>query len=172
MNPTSADCLDNWQRSGIDRSSRLSTETLFAPPGYRADCIWVFGIAGTVGLAALLCDYLQSSKTIIVEMHTLFAMVSCLAIGRLLMPAYRSAKTNSRRELYLFVRWVSRRVYVFTYFLAAVRVSLFCHEAMHATTLATSLNESLRARPMDDFQFYVVCCLGPLWLLRALLLNR
>jgi hypothetical protein len=51
-------------------------------------------------------------------------------------------------------------VYILMYGLALARVVLYLYESSQHFV-----------RPMDDFQFYIACCVLPLWFARAAILT-
>ena len=145
---------------GFPASPPVSVRTTpLACSTHERDTIWFAAAAWVIGLAALLCDHLQPARSIIVGMRALFAFAATGAIGLILITGARAAQRASQRELYLFTRLVSRWVYILMYSLALMRVGLYLYESSQHFV-----------RPMDDFQFYVACCVIPLWLVRAVIL--
>jgi hypothetical protein len=127
-------------------------------------------VAWLIGVAALVCDYLQASRPLILGMHTLFGMVVGATICLALIPKACSLRQASRAELYLFTRSVSHWVYIFMYALAIVRVGLNFYEASQPCSLCAAHSGAGSIRSMDDFQFYIACCVVPLWVVRAIVL--
>jgi hypothetical protein len=121
------------------------------------DYILAAATAWLIGLSALLCDHFQPSLPFIIGSHVLFAVATCGAICLVLIGKARALAGTSQPELYLFTRLVSRWVYILMYALALVRVALH-------------LYETSSARSLDDFQFYIACCVVPLWAIRAVVL--
>jgi len=102
-----------------------------------------------VGLVGLLCEHFHMSALIIDSVRTLFAVGTTAATGLVLI-----ANGGHHPDPCQFTRWVTRWVYILMYALALVRVGL-------------SFGET-QVRPLDDFQFYVACCVLPLWAFRLL----
>jgi hypothetical protein len=125
----------------------------------RRDAIWFAAAAWIIGLAALVCDHLHPAWTVIIGMRTLFAFAATTAIGLVLIAGARDLEGADRSQLYLLTRLVSRWVYILMYVLAIVRVGFYLLESSQHFV-----------RPMDDFQFYIACCVAPLWLVRAAVL--
>ena len=123
----------------------------------KRDEFWIAAAVWLIGLAALICDHLQPARPMIIGLRTLFAIASTSAIGLVLITGAREARGMSQSELYLFARVVSRWVYILMYVLALARVGFYLYESSQHS-----------ARPMDDFQFYIACCVIPLWLIRPL----
>ena len=132
--------------------------------------IWVAPTAWIIGLAALLCEHFEASGALVIAMRALFGIATCVAICLVLIPKARAAPTGvSPLELYLFTRRVSRWVYILMYLLATARVSLYTYDvSQHCTRYGPHCLGSVR--PLDDFQFYVACCVVPLWTIRAMVL--
>jgi hypothetical protein len=125
------------------------------------DWIWIAVVACGTGLAALSCDHLQLPGSLPLEARTLFGIVASGAIALVLFEKARHPESITRQELYLWTRLVSRWVYIFMYVLALARVGFFLGESyLHYTV-----------RPLDDFQFYIACCVIPLWVVRAAVLT-
>ena len=127
------------------------------------DWIWIAVVACGIGLAALSCDHFQHPGSLTLEARTLFGIVTSGAIALVLFEKTRHPESITRRELYLWTRLVSRCVYIFMYVLALARVGFFLAESY--------LHGSNTARPLDDFEFYIACCVIPLWAIRALVLT-
>lgn len=123
---------------------------------YKRHCLLAAAAAWVVGLAALLCDHFQPVAPVIIGMHGLFGIAACGAICLALIPAARVS-----------TRLISRWVYSLMYILAIVRVCLYLYES-HPDGLQLALRP---VRPVDDFQFYVCCCVIPLWVVRAAVLS-
>ena len=60
-------------------------------------------------------------------------------------------------------RLISRWVYILMYALAVARVGLYLYEENQLCTYCGAATAVASARPLDDFQFYVACCVLPLW---------
>lgn len=120
----------------------------------------VAGLAMTtwlVGVLALVCDSIHPAQLLITAAHVLFIIVTCSALCLVLIPRALVAPSSSRAELYLFTRSVSRWSYVALYGLALVRFGLY-------------LRLPTRVSSLDDFQFYIAWSVGPLWVIRTLIL--
>ena len=74
-------------------------------------------------------------------------------------------------ELYRFTRLVSRWVYILMYVLAMVRGGLYLFDANNIHLGHGSHHPVTPVRSLNDFQFYVACCIIPLWLVRAVVLT-
>jgi len=122
-----------------------------------------------IGLTAILCDFFQCSEAIIIAGRILFATATCTSLCLALIPLERALAAAHPAQLRLFARLVSRWAYVFIYSLALVRIGLFLWESLHITALWGSPSTSVR--PLDDFLFYIVACIGPLWIIRAAVLS-
>ena len=132
--------------------------------------IWVAPTAWIVGLAALLCEHFQPSGSLVIAMRTLFGIATCAAICLVLISKARALAGMPQLELYLFTRLVSHWVYILMYLLAAARVGLYLYDvSRHCTRNGPGCLGSVR--PLDDFQFYVACCVVPLWMVRAMVLT-
>src|SRR5690349_16653841 len=127
------------------------------------DCIGLAAVAWFVGLIALICDYVQALRPLIISLHVLFGILTCAAICLALIPKARSLADAPQAELYLFTRLVSRWVYILMYGLAIVRVSLNLYAATQHCTLCSAPGATGSVRSLDDFQFYIACCIVPLW---------
>jgi choline-glycine betaine transporter len=103
----------------------------------------------TVGLIGLLCEHFHMPALVIDSARTLFGVGTCTATGLVLV-----ANGSHHPDPYQFTRWVTRWIYILTYMLALVRVALSFGETP--------------VRTLDDFQFYVACCVLPLWAFRVL----
>lgn len=115
----------------------------FALPA-AASATWV------IGLAAMLCDVFQSPEPLIIATRTAFAAATCATLCLALLPRNRQA------------RLVSRWTYILIYSLALVRIALYLYCAGHLNVL----------RPLEDFQFYLIASVVPLWVIRAVVLSR
>jgi hypothetical protein len=137
------------------------------------DAIWTrtAALALATGVAALLCDHFQLSRAAIFDMRALFGLVATASICAVLVEKARSPATTSGADLYLYTRLVSRWVYILMYVLAVVRVGLYLLEADRSYASHTPHHQLPPPRSLDDFQFYVTCCVTPLWLVRALVLT-
>ena len=124
------------------------------------DGIWLAAAAWIIGLASLVCDHLQPVRSVIIGLHALFAFATTGAIALTLITGARDLEGMPQPQLYLFTRLVSRWVYILMYVLAITRVGFYLYESSQHFV-----------RPMDDFQFYVACCVIPLWLVRAVVLS-
>jgi hypothetical protein len=133
---------------------------------------WIAATVWAVGLTALLCDHLEESRPVIVGMRALFGIATSTAISGLLTPAARILTDAPAIELHLFVRWVSRWVYVLLYLLAAARMGFYFYELWQSSTLSAARQVVTPVHPLDDFLFYIVCCVLPLWVARALAIGR
>lgn len=125
------------------------------------DWIWIAVLAGGTGLVALSCDHWQLPGSLPLEARTLFGIVVGGAISLVLFEKIRRPESITRRELYLWTRLVSRWVYIFMYVLALARIGFYLEESYLLNTV----------RPLDDFQFYIACCVIPLWVIRAAVLT-
>ena len=132
--------------------------------------IGIAGAAWSVGLFAVLYDHFRPSAQLLTGVHALFAVVTCGAICRVLIDKARALGRRSPAELYDFTRLVSRWVYVLLYALALLRTVVYLYEAGRYCLICSSGDTVGPARPLDDFQFYVGCCLVSLWSVRALVL--
>lgn len=135
------------------------------------DWIWVAVVAWATGLAALSCDHLQLPGTLGLDMRALFVIVTCGGIAVVLFDKARDPETATPHELYLWTRLVSRWVYILMYLLALARVGFYLEESYQHCATCGVQHALDAARPMDDFQFYVACCVIPLWLVRAVVLS-
>jgi len=135
---------------------------------HRRDSIGIAGAALTIGLAALLGDHFQPIRPVLIGLHALFAVAASGAIGLVLVSRAWLLEGASQPELYDFARLVSRWVYILMYILAIVRISLYLYESSEHCALCVATLQPVR--PIDDFQFYVCCCVIPLWSIRAAVL--
>lgn len=134
---------------------------------HNRDYILAAATAWFIGLSALFCDHLQPSLPLIVGTRALFAIATCGAIWLVLIAKARTLAGLAQVELYQFTRLVSRWVYILLYALAVMRVSLYLYEASRHCSLCKATNTPDSVRSLDDFQFYVICCVAPLWAARA-----
>lgn len=132
---------------------------------------WVAATAWITGLAALLCDHFQSSRQLVIDTHALFGIVVTGAISLTLIAEARALAGADRSELYSACRLVSRWVYILMYALAVVRVGLYLYETNQLCTHCGTAVAAASVRSVDDFQFYIACCVLPLWLVRAVVLT-
>jgi hypothetical protein len=139
-------------------------------PMHNRERIWIAGAAWSVGLFAVLYDHFQPSTQLGIGVHALFAVVTGGAICRVLIDKARALAGESPAQLYEFTRLVSRWVYILLYALALLRVFVYLYEASRYCLICSSRHTVGPARPLDDFQFYVGCCLVSLWSVRALVL--
>jgi hypothetical protein len=114
----------------------------------------------TIGLAAILCDFFQCSEPLIIAARTLFTAATCTAIGLALTPKHRAFTDAHPAQMLLLSRLVSRWTYILLYALALVRIGLYLCEARAPVS------------SLDDFQFYIVACVVPLWVIRTGVLAR
>lgn len=116
--------------------------------------------AWAIGLAAILCDFLQCSEPLIIAARTLFVAATCTAIGLALTPKDRAFANAHPAQMRRLGRLVSRWTYILLYALALVRIALYLCEARAPVS------------SLDDFQFYIVACVVPLWVIRTGVLAR
>jgi hypothetical protein len=135
------------------------------------DWIWIAVVACGIGLAALSCDHLQLPGSLSLEARTLFGIVASGAIALVLFEKTRHPESITRQELYLWTRLVSRWVYIFMYVLALARVGFFLGESYLRCATCVVQHGPNTVRPLDDFQFYIACCVIPLWVVRAAVLT-
>ena len=137
------------------------------------DSTWIgLGAAAWVlGVVSLLCDHFQAARPVIIGMHTLFGVGVSGAIGLVLLAKTRALEGACQAELYLFTRLVSRWVYILMYLLAIVRVGLYFYESGQHCSFCGARGAVRPVRALDDFQFYVSCCVVSLWVLRAAVLS-
>lgn len=126
----------------------------------------VAALAWMLGITSVWCDHLQPGSALDWVLHATFAVGVCAAISAVVLrERHRSAGALSP-DLQLRFRVVSRWVYILMYGLAVLRVCLYLDEALHASAIG-----AMHPRPLDDFQFYIACCVIPLWLARAVALH-
>ena len=130
------------------------------------DRIWAAAAAWLAGVSALLCDHFEASLPFIIGARALFAVAACGTIFLVLMGKARELAGTSQAQLYQFARRVSRWVYILLYGLAITRVSLYLYDVSHCAGCKTA-NAIVPVRSLDDFQFYVICCVASLWVVRA-----
>jgi hypothetical protein len=128
--------------------------------------VWIAATAWSLGLTALLCDHFRSPG-LIVGARSSFGVFATGAIGLTLMRKAR-ALADHPDALSVFMRRFSRWVYVLLYLLALARLGVFFDEKVASTG---SLANQGAARSLDDFQFYIACCVVPLWSFRAIALT-
>jgi hypothetical protein len=133
------------------------------------DWKWVAAMAWFTGLAALLCDHFQPSRQLVIDMRMLFGIVVGGAISLILIARMRALAGAPQPELHLACRLISRWVYILMYALAVARVGLYLYESRPCTPCGAA-SAVAAVRPLDDFQFYVACCVLPLWVVRAVVL--
>jgi len=133
------------------------------------DWIGVAAVVWLIGLGALLCEHFQLPAPLILNVRMLFALVTSCAISAVLIEKARSLAGAPMHELYPWTRLISRWVYILMYALALARVCLHMEEIYQHCTACVGPHGSA-VRPLDDFQFYIACCVIPLWLARALVL--
>jgi hypothetical protein len=132
---------------------------------------WIAALALATGVAALVCEHFQLPRATIFDMRALFGLAAAASITAVLVTRARAATPASESELYLYTRLVSRWVYILMYSLALVRIGLYILEADQSYISPIAHHRIPAPRPLDDFQFYVTCCIAPLWLVRALVLK-
>jgi hypothetical protein len=137
---------------------------------HERDWKWVAATAWITGLAALLCDHFEPSRQLAIDMRMLFGIVVGGAISLTLIARARALTGVPRPELHLACRLLSRWVYILMYTLAVVRVGLYLYEENQLCTHCGAAGAVVAVRPLDDFQFYVACCVLPLWVVRAVVL--
>lgn len=120
--------------------------------------IWTVGLVLSTGLAALFCEHSGLAQ----PLRALFALTTFVCISAVLVTGARRLAEHTPAELYCFTRIVSRGVYILVYVLAIVRFCVYLLDPGHAPSGLST----------DDFQLYVICCITPLWLVRALVLEN
>ncbi len=131
-----------------------------APPHVRRrGLICLAALAFSAGVAALLCEHDWGSQELIQQTHVLFAVASFTAISAALVAGVGETAGHAAPALYLYTRSVSRRLYASVYGLAFVGLCLHLMPTGRAQSL-----------PLEGFQFYIGCCIAPLWLIRACVL--
>jgi hypothetical protein len=134
----------------------------------QASCIWVAGTAWTVGLTALVAEHFHPSQAAIITARTIFGLVSCASLSFVLLQKLRAG--TSELEMYLFIRVMSRWVYILMYALALVRVCLYIYDVNQTCVHCHPGDAMAPIRSIDDIQFYIAFIVGPLWLVRAIVL--
>jgi hypothetical protein len=123
------------------------------------------------GLASVVTDAYQPAQSISVDLRASFGVMAAANITLMLFMGARALAGSPALELCQYTRLVSRWVYILMYLLATVRMSLYLFE-MHHTDAIRSVQQIVSpVRSLDDFQFYIACCVIPLWLVRAIILN-
>ena len=134
------------------------------------DWFGVAAVAWLTGLGALLCEHFQLPPRLILDARMLFAIVTCCAIAAVLIEKARSLAGAPAHELYLWTRLTSRWVYILMYLLALARLCLYLEETYQHCVSCGAPTQTGTVRPLDDFQFYIACCVIPLWLARSVVL--
>lgn len=109
-------------------------------------------VTWALGLLAIVCDVFGYSEPLRFLARTLFATATCLTIGVALIPKDRALANAHPVEMLLLARLISRWTYALLYCLALFRVTLYLWTP---------------ARSLEDFQFYIVASVVPLWIIRA-----
>jgi hypothetical protein len=133
---------------------------------------WVAITAWTAGVAALLCEHFHTSQLMTVLARTTFGIISCAAIGCVVLNKLRAPTGTSEPEVSLFIRVLSRWVYILLYALALVRLCLYWYDVSQLSAHSHFIKAVGSPRPIDDFQVYVGLVVTPLWLIRAIILVR
>ena len=133
--------------------------------------IWVAALVLCTGLAALLCEHIQLMRPLAEGMRALFGLTTTTGIAVVLVTGARCLAGRPARELYQFTRLVSRWVYVLIYVLAIARTSLYVFDVKHVHFTHGRHHAVPAVRSLNDFGFYVACCIIPLWSVRALVLT-
>jgi hypothetical protein len=128
-----------------------STQALALPVA--ASATWA------IGLGAILCDFFQCSAPLIIAARTLFAAATCIALGLALIPKDRAFAAAHPAQMLIQGRLVSRWTYILLYGLALVRIGLCLCEG------------KAPVGSLDDFQFYIVASVAPLWVIRSAVLR-
>jgi hypothetical protein len=97
--------------------------------------------------------------------------MACCAICAALLAKARADRHINTDELHLWCRLVSRWVYILMYLLAFARLCLYLGETWQVCGACVGRSSTAVVRPLDDFQFYIACCVIPLWLARAVVLS-
>jgi hypothetical protein len=113
------------------------------------------GLALCVGIVALIWDFLEIPQPRVFNLHLLFGATVASVVTAYLLHGRLAFAHRPPQELYSYTRLVSRWTYILMYVLALVRVVLHLLQPSHS---------------LNDFQIYVIYCLVPLWLVRALVL--
>jgi hypothetical protein len=134
------------------------------------DWFAVAAVAWVIGLGALLCEHFQLPLPFILNARMLFALVTCCAIFAVLIEKARSLAGAPAHELCTWTRMISRWVYILMYCLALARLCLYLGDTYQHCAFCGVPHKTTTVRPLDDFQFYIACCVIPLWLARAVVL--
>jgi hypothetical protein len=114
-------------------------------------------VTWALGLVAILCDVFEYSEPLIIATRSLFASATCATICLALIPKDRTLAGADPVQTLLFARLISRWTYALLYSLALVRATLYLWTP---------------TRSLEDFQFYIVVSVVPLWVIRAVVLAR
>lgn len=114
-------------------------------------------VTWALGLIAILCEVFERSEPLILVARALFATATCTTLCLALIAKERGWASADPVDRVVLCRLISRGTYALLYSLAFVRIGL-CPWAP--------------ARSLEDFQFYIVACVVPLWVIRALVLAR
>jgi hypothetical protein len=114
-------------------------------------------VTWALGLVAILCDVFEYSEPLIIAARSLFASATCATICLALIPQDRTLAGADPVQTLLFARLISRWTYALLYSLALVRATLYLWTP---------------TRSLEDFQFYIVVSVVPLWVIRAVVLAR
>jgi hypothetical protein len=170
---TSIDSLAGDQLAPEARLARVCARSSWkdlatCEPNYR----WLSALVLLPGLVSLLCEYFEISKLFVECVHVLFGATTVAATGAALIIGARSAARRSNVEMHAHIRLVSRWVYILLYVLAVSRLGLHALELRHVHAKSNSHDSVEYVRPLDDFSFYIACCVIPLWSIRAWVLMR
>jgi hypothetical protein len=88
------------------------------------------------------------------------APATCTALGLALIPKDRAFAAAHPAQMLSLGRLVSRWTYILLYGLALVRIGLYLCEGRAPVS------------SLDDFQFYIVASVAPLWVIRSAVLAR
>src|ERR1700761_7982982 len=91
----------------------------------KVDYTWIAAAAWTAGVACLAWEHCHTSPAMMVAARTVFGIISCASIGCVLLQKLHEPAGTSEAEKYLFIRLLSRWVYILLYGLALVRFCLF-----------------------------------------------
>ena len=114
-------------------------------------------VTWALGLVAILCEVFERSEPLILVARLMFAAATCTTLCVALIPKDRARAGEHPLDTLLLARLISRGTYALLYSLALVRVGLYLWTPAHS---------------MDDFQFYIVACVVPLWVIRGVVLSR
>jgi hypothetical protein len=131
---------------------------------------WALIPAFCTGLASLVVSNLQSAEGVAWDLRVAFGLVTAATISLALILGARARAGCPEVELYQYTRFVSRWVYIAMYLLAIARAILYQLESQHADALHRIHHPAAPLHPLDDFQFYVACCVIPLWVVRGIVL--